>query len=68
MSVSTESIFKKHTQFTVKNRKNDGSDASLQVDPLGDFRGTRSGARHPILSPLKDGERKWGVVLPLQCL
>jgi hypothetical protein len=54
----------------VKNRKNDMSDASLQVDFLGDVRGFRSGARSPIREafiprflPLENGERKGGVVL-----
>jgi hypothetical protein len=32
----------------VKNRNNDRSDASLQVDHLGDVHGSRSGARPPI--------------------
>jgi hypothetical protein len=32
----------------VKNRKNDRSDASLQVDHLGDVHGSRFGARPPI--------------------
>ena len=32
----------------MKNRKNDRSDASLQVDHLGDVHGSRSGARPPI--------------------
>jgi len=41
-------FFEKNTQSTVKDRNNDKSDASLQVDHLGDVHGTRSGARPPI--------------------
>ena len=61
----------------MKNRKNDRSDASLQVDPLDDVRGSRSwnpsshqeGGYHTSLPPpLGDGERKGEVVLLPQCL
>jgi len=45
---------KKHTQSAVKNRKNDRSDASLQVDPLGDVRESRSGA----LPPIREGSNR----------
>src|SRR5665647_119841 len=41
-------IFGKKTQSTMKNRNNDRSDASLQVNHLGDVHGSRSGARPPI--------------------
>jgi len=44
----TSLFFLKNTQSFVKNQKNDNNDASLQVDPLGDVRRFRTGARPPV--------------------
>jgi hypothetical protein len=73
---STHNLFKTHTESTVQYRKNDRSDASLQVDYRAIFmvpvwRPPSPQGGNPASLPLLLGgmvSEKGGDILPLQCL